>query len=215
MKDWTVEMIFEGTVSVSERDVDRTNWAHLHRESMPVTLRCQTPSKPGIVFDVEGDMTATRWFGDGRTWRTPWTFSRFRRLVVTGGDEAPPSTVFKEVGLGSAYKAVGDHFRDLAAGAREHWGESTAMPNTGPRGYPPGHYAVWARRIDEARKLHGRGYMAQLLAAYPGETRSNILRSLERAEQLGLYVSTNEPGKLGAGHMTDKGLALLKEAGQQ
>ena len=92
-------------------------------------------------------------------------------------------------------------FRAAPTSSR-HW-------RTGPKGHPDGHYATWAKRIIDTRNEHGRGYMAKLLAASPGETRSNVLRYLERAEQLGLYESHNEPGKLGRGRLTAAGTRAL------
>ena len=94
-------------------------------------------------------------------------------------------------------------FRAAPTSSR-HW-------RTGPKGHPDGHYATWAKRIIDTRNEHGRGYMAKLLAASPGETRSNVLRYLERAEQLGLYESDNERGKLGRGRLTAKGQRALSE----
>lgn len=207
-----------------DADLTRPNDPNLPQGIVPVSrgdtdfhgilISCTHPSKPGLRFVVEGFVTSTYVRRPGSGSRSAWTFSHFKRLVIEVVDgQSDTGGLFKEVGLGSMHNAIRDYFRDQARSDPRLWSESTALPKPGPRGHPDGHYAAWVKRILDARSACGRGYMKHLLSDHPGETRSNILRKLERAEALGLYKPTNEPGKLGSGEMTVKCRRLLQEIG--
>ncbi len=182
--------------------------ASTHTEVLRTTIESTHTDRPGLRFLVEGDLTATRFATADKEWRTPYELTRVHRLVVESVG-APTSTLFKEVGLGSLYRAIGAHFRLLAQSNPELFGLPRALPKPGQPGHPDAYYAQWASRIVKAREAYGRGYMKHLLDQSPGYTRSNLLRILDRAERLGLYVSSNEKGKLGRGELTAKCEALL------
>lgn len=94
--------------------------------------------------------------------------------------------MFKAARAGLLYRAIIRYFEKLALEDPSSMGRADSLPYPGRAGLPPEHYAVWVERIMKARQEHGRGYMKPLLAEHPGETRSNVLRKLGRAEQFGL-----------------------------
>lgn len=215
-EDWTVDWNVVGDFSATPQTYDTKREAMTQEDSMPVRFRCTNPKRPGVIFEVDGVLTTTSWTGAGKYWRLPWKLTTVTRIALAA-DGATTHDLFKELGLGSLHKAIGDHFRDLALLDKRLFGHADALPKPGPKGHPPDHYAIWAQRIIKARREHGRGYMKQLLASNPGETRSNVLRKLDVAKDLGLAeeIEKPAPGRIGRDQMTARGNALLKEAGQQ
>lgn len=178
------------------------------QERRRVTLSCRTPSKERVLVEVEGAVSRT-WHADGERRRiTAFEFDGVSRICITS-EGVDSVEMFKQVGLASLAKSISTFYKEQANLNPSLWGRTRALPNPGPKGLPDGDYALWAKRIIDARRLHGRGYMTQLLAEYLGMTRSNILRKLERAEHLGLCVTHNEPGKIGTAKLTPKGASLI------
>jgi hypothetical protein len=211
-QEWTVAAVPQGPTTASPQTYDPPN-AVRSDVRMPVTLLCRSDRRPGIQYEVEGWLTTTRWFSEGKTGRDPWAFE-MGQFIGLRYDEPPTSDEITASGQGSLYRAVKRFYRDLAEHDPSMWGAAKSLPPPGRRGLPDGHYALWAKRYLDAVEQHGRGYLPTLLAEHPGITKANLHRTVTRAEDLGLCVIHRSPGNVSSGHMTDKGLRLLAEAAE-
>lgn len=222
LKDWTVreepwpgpeqeQMWADDWVATSSGEESR-------QQFIRVLFRCSSPSRPNAEFVVQAVMTATRTrdSSDQEGWRSPWSLrtNGVERITVENVS-AEDSGFWRDAGLVGVASAIKDHMHGLSLRNPEMFGDSRALPSPGAKGLPPVHYAVWAQRYAQATAQHGRGYMLRLLEQYPGETRSNLLRKIERARKLGLLEVETQPGKVGVARLTSKALDLLKAEGDQ
>ena len=200
-KDWTVESLgFSGLEVGSAEPIDGLHELFSRTERMACVLKCRHST--GFTIEVAGEMA--------RPEAGPLVLESIATITI-GGAGAPTAKVFKTLRIGGLYRAIEAHFRAMADEAPEFFGLARALPSPGAAGLPDYHYAVWVKRYLDTVEKHGRGYMRHLLVEHQGETRSNILRKIDRAAALGLYVKHNTPGKVGAGVMTDKCRALLSK----
>lgn len=174
-------------------------------------FRCAHRDRPEVVYVVDAvetfsmDTTAP---GSGR--QSPWSLDSIERITIEArtGDWAQ---LFRQARLSSLARAIEADRRIWSILNPEAFAPSKLLPKPGRAGYPELHYAQWASRYVDATTTYGHGYMKRLLEEHPGETRSNILRKIARAEKLGLIERYNEPGKVGRAILTDKAHRLLEE----
>lgn len=183
-------------------------------------LRCTASTSGDAVYHVHTiESMKVRTSSERVEPLSHWTLEQIERVVIKGNAgwrvdvEAPSdqwTMALGKIGLTSLLKAVHDDYRRRAKNEPEFFeAPPRLLARRGPRGLPETVYALWAERYVNATAEYGRGFMKHLLEDYPGETRSNILRRVSRAEQLGLLRRTHEPGKVGQGELTAKAIELL------
>ena len=214
VKDWTVwpDVSAEVERGIPKED-DAGNSYFVERRG--AVLQCRTPAKDGVLVVVEGVLTRTIHEESDRMWATAMVLTDVTSITVRS-EGASIDEMFKTIGLSTLAKSITQTYKQMAYANPQLWGETRALPSPGPAGLPEGHYAMWAQRYIDAVNENGRGYMPKLLAQWPGETRSNVLRAVQRAEDLGLFVRTpTKSGGVGSGHLTKKGESLMKKGSGQ
>jgi hypothetical protein len=182
-------------------------------EHQPLELACRHPDKPGIVFRVSGGLTTTRWFDAGETGREPHRFEMGRRVTIDFETE-PTSEMANAAGVRGLHRAVERYYREAAGRDPTMFGRAKSLPPPGRRGLADGYYAVWAKKYIDAVDELGRGAVKHLIETNPGLQKSNLHRTLERAEALGLVTFERSPGRPNRGQLTDAGTALVVLAGE-
>ena len=209
---WTVQETMVGPFELTPFVWDNVAGVERRTESQPVVLECSHPSKPGSVFEVHGvRSTERRQSGNGLE-RDPWRFEMGNTITIRF--DRIDSEAVSAAGVAPLHRAVKRYYEDMARDLPEFWGMARSLPAPGQKGHNDGHYALWAKRYLDAVDAHGRGYLAKLIEAYPYDiTKSNLMRTVNRAADLGLCVIERAPGRVSSGYMTPEGLALLKKAG--
>ena len=207
-EQWTVVDQTMDPPEDGPREFDRAIDGLRYHSRMSVVLRCTTPARNGIAYFVHGHMETTWWENSTRVWRLPWSFVMGNRVEIVF-DGPPTSDMVKRSGIAALHRAVKAYYLNLARHEGSPYGPALSLPSPGQRGHTDRYYAIEVQTYLDAIAAHGRGYMSKLLAEHPGETKSNFLRKINRAESLGLVVLHREPGKLTRGEMTDLCRQLL------